>query len=333
ADPPDGIGWNLAMIGADKVWQLGITGEGILIGQSDSGVQGSHPELAASYRGWQGEHDYNWFDPWYGSSQPVDIGGHGTHTLGIILGEQVGVAPGAEWIGCVNLARNLGNPALYLDCMQFLLAPFPQKGDPLRDGDPARGAHVLNNSWGCPDIEGCDADTFLSAVDALQYAGVFVVGSAGNAGYLGCSSVKDPPAIYAGVYSVGAIDRFGELADFSSIGPVVVDGSQRVKPDIVAPGVEVLSAFPNDSYQAASGTSMAGPHVAGTVALIWSANPALIGDIERTRQILNQSAAAYLGVVPECALSSRIPNNATGYGVLDAYAAVRAALDMKETGD
>ncbi|MEI8131920.1 MAG: S8 family serine peptidase [Leptolinea sp.] len=325
---PKGSEWNLKMIGAEAVHsELNIRGEGIIVGQSDSGAQGDHPEFAARYRGViEGNDDYNWLDPWFASKSPVDIGGHGTHTLGSILGEKVGVAPKAEWIGCVNLARNLGNPALYLDCMQFMLAPFPQNGDPFLDGKPVKGANVLNNSWGCPDVEGCDPGTYLPAVKALRDAGVFVVASAGNSGYGGCSTVQDPLAIYEDVYTVGAIDETGNLADFSSLGPVEVDGSGRVKPDIVAPGVDILSSFPGSTYEMNSGTSMAGPHVVGVVALMWSANPNLIGDIDRTREILNQTADPYSGRIPDCAQNNGKPDNAAGYGVVNAYKAVQQAL-------
>ncbi len=322
--------WNLDRIGAPRVWQeLGIRGEGILIGASDSGVQGDHPEVASQYRGRGGNSDNNWFDPWYGSLEPVDIGGHGTHTLATVLGAQSGVAPGAEWIGCVNLARNLGNPALYLDCWQFMLAPFPQGGDSFMDGNPALGAQVLNNSWGCPEVEGCDATVFLPAVRALQAAGVFVVVSAGNSGYAGCESVDSPPAIYAEVLSVGAINRFGDLAGFSSVGPVTIDGSQRVKPEILAPGEEIISAFPGSSYMTMSGTSMAGPHLAGVVALMWSANPGLIGNIDQTRQILYETATPYSGVLPPCVDAATLPANGIGYGIVDAYAAVKKAIELK----
>ena len=329
ATPSSGPDWNLTMIHADQVWdQLGVRGDGIIIGQSDSGVQGDHPELNDSYLGRDGQNDYRWYDPWFGSTSPTDIGGHGTHTLGSILGNQVGVAPDADWIGCVNLGRNLGNPALYLDCWQFMLAPFPQTGDPLTDGDPARGANILNNSWGCPEIEGCDPSTFISATKALRSAGIFVVVSAGNSGYGGCGSVKDPPATDEFVYSVGAIDSNGSLAEFSSIGPVVVDGSERTKPDIVAPGDGVLSSYPGSSYEVASGTSMAGPHVVGVVALMWSANPALIGEVEETIAILNETAQPYEGPYPECVTDRSAPNNAVGYGIVDAYAAVLRALQV-----
>jgi subtilisin family serine protease len=325
--PPTTSGpqWNIIAIGADRVWdELGVNGKGIVVGESDSGVQGDHPALRDSYRGKNGQNDYNWIDPWNGSRAPVDVGGHGTHTTGTMVGSGgIGVAPGAQWIGCVNLARNLANPAYYLTCMQFMLAPYPLGGDPLKDGDPSRAAHVLNNSWGCPPLEGCDAGSLDPAVRALRAAGIFVVASAGNDGPR-CGSVSDPIAIYAAAFSVGAIDQEGNLADFSSRGPVTIDGSGRVKPDIVAPGVNVRSSLPGSTYGENSGTSMAGPHIAGVVALLWSAQPKLIGDIDKTEQILISTARPYEGTPSGCD-RSELPSNGAGYGVVDAYAAVRAA--------
>ena len=319
-------GWNITMIGADKVWsEFNDTGKGIVVGQSDTGADGKHPALSASYRGKTGGDDYNWYDPWNHTKSPTDAEGHGTHTLGTILGSGgIGVAPGAQWIGCVNLARNLGNPAVYLNCMQFLLAPFPQNGDPFK-GDPARGANVLNNSWGCPPIEGCDANVLKPAEDALRAAGIFVVVSAGNDGP-SCSTLSDPLALYASVFSVGAVDRSGGMAFFSSRGPVTVDGSGRIKPDIVAPGEDVFSSLPGGGYGAESGTSMAGPHLVGVVALLWSANPALIGDIDRTEQILTETARPLSGSAASECSSGGVPNNTFGYGLVDAYAAVKMAL-------
>jgi subtilisin family serine protease len=322
---PESPQWNIVAIGADRVWdELGVTGKGIVVGESDSGVEGDHPALRDSYRGRGGQDDYNWIDPWFGTTSPTDVGGHGTHTTGTMVGRGgIGVAPGAQWIGCVNLGRNLGNPAYYLNCMQFMLAPYPQRGDPLKDGDPARAAHVLNNSWGCPPIEGCDADALAPAVRALRAAGIFVVASAGNEGPR-CESVSDPIAIYDAAFSVGAIDRAGNIAEFSSRGPVAVDGSERIKPDIMAPGVRVLSSLPGGTYGENDGTSMAGPHVAGVVALMWSAQPKLIGNIDRTEQLIEETARPYEGA-PEGCFDAHVPSTATGYGVIDAYAAVKAA--------
>jgi len=329
-DPPQDPPVNITQIHADRVWrELNITGQGILVGNADSGVQVDHPNLAASYRGNGGQDDYNWLDPWFGTVSPVDPNGHGTHTLGTILGKFTGVAPGAQWIACANLPRNLGNPALYLDCWQFLFAPYPQGADPFKAGKPELGAQVFNNSWGCPPLEGCDPDVFLSAVNSLRLAGVFLAVGAGNEGPA-CSTINDPPATYRQVFSVGAIDKRGSLADFSSLGPVIEDGESWIKPDLVAPGVQILSSVPGSAYQMNSGTSMAGPHLAGAVALIWSANPALVGDIEQTEKILRASARPYQGPLPDCPSAADIPGSATGYGILDAYAAVLLALDFEK---
>lgn len=325
---PDRPDWNLTMIHADETWsRLGARGQGVVVGQSDSGVDGDHQALADSYRGKDGEDDYNWLDPWFDTTAPNDHGGHGTHTLGSAVGDDVGVAPEATWIGCVNLGRNMANPALYLDCMQFMLAPFPQDGDPLKDGDPARAADVLNNSWGCPPVEGCDAGVLGPAVRGLTAAGIFVVASAGNDGPT-CSSVKDPIAIYQHSFSVGAVNSSGDVSVFSSRGPVTVDGSDRTKPDIAAPGERVLSSLPGGTYGYLDGTSMAGPHVAGAVALMWSANPELKGDVTRTAQIL-RSTTQEPALGPGAGGCGR-EQNAVGSGILDTFAAVEAA---KEAGE
>jgi hypothetical protein len=324
----DGVQWNISMIGADKVWdEFNARGAGIVVGQSDSGVDGNHPAIEKQYRGYVSGDDYNWFDPWDGTTSPNDEGGHGTHTTGTILGaDGIGVAPDAQWIGCVNLDRNLANPALYLDCMQFMLAPFPHGGDPLTDGDPTKAAHVLNNSWGCPTLEGCDPNALLQATDNLRAAGIFVVVSTGNDGP-NCETVESPLSLYDSAFSVGAIDQFGNMADFSSRGPVTADGSGRTKPDIVAPGVQILSSTPEGTYAEFSGTSMAGPHLVGVVALIWSAQPDLIGDIDATEQLIIDTAQPYTGDTSLGCFSGDRPSNAYGYGVVDVYAAVKQALE------
>jgi subtilisin family serine protease len=325
--PPTGVQWNVSMIGADRVWEeFGVRGEGVVIGQSDSGADVNHPELKETYRGNTTGDDYNWLDPWNGKPSPYDDGGHGTHTLGTIVGQNgIGIAPGATWFACANLNRNLANPALYLDCMQFMLAPFPQDGDPLRDGDPTLAADVLNNSWGCPELEGCDPNALLAAANHLRDAGIFVVVSTGNDGPA-CSTVNAPLSLYDSVFSVGAIDEFGNMAFFSSRGPVTADGSNRMKPDIAAPGVSVLSSLPGGTYGMNSGTSMAGPHVAGAVALLWSADPSLVGDIDRTEQLLIEAADPYTGSTDIGCFAGTVPNAAYGYGVLDVYEAVQMAL-------
>ncbi|MEU8299346.1 S8 family serine peptidase [Micromonospora sp. NPDC048909] len=321
-DPaPTGPEWNIRRIGADRVWsQLGVTGAGVVVGSSDSGVDGRHPALAGGFRGG----DDSWYDPWDGTRAPTDEGGHGTHTTGSAVGRDgIGVAPGAQWVGCVNLDRNLGSPAHYLDCLQFMLAPFPSGGDAFTDGRPERAPEILTNSWGCPGIEGCDAGVLRPATAALDAAGIFVVAAAGNTGPW-CASIDDPPAPYPDVLTVGAVDDRGRVAQFSARGPVP---GGPAKPDVLAPGVGVRSAMPGGGYATLDGTSMATPQVAGVVALMWSANPALIGDLPRTRELLRETATpaepTYRSRNPADACGG--PANITGAGLVDAYAAVRAA--------
>jgi subtilisin family serine protease len=280
--------------------------------------------------------------------------------MGTVLGDdgqgnQIGMAPGATWIGCRNMQRGLGNPASYTDCMEFFLAPYPLGGNPFADGDVSQAPHVVNNSWGCPDIEGCDDSVLEPAAAALRAAGIMMVVSAGNEGPA-CQTVDEPPARYDSVFSVGATDGSGSITGFSSRGPVGANGDlPLLKPDISAPGDNIRSSLPGGGYGTASGTSMAGPHVAGLVALIWSANPALIGQIEATEEIIRQSAkpvpveaACSLDTPPAsdaslldeldslasggaCACGGVIgvPNNVFGWGEIDAMRAVELALAWK----
>jgi subtilisin family serine protease len=342
---PQGVEWNVREVGADRVWDLGYTGQGVIVGGADSGVVWDHPALKEAYLGWDGDdvdHNYHWYDPWDERAVPWDDDGHGTHTTGIIVGgdgeNQIGLAPGARWIACRNMRQGLGNPGSYISCMEFLLAPFPLGGDPLHDGDPARGAQVVNNSWGCPHSEGCGFDTMRLAVEHLRTAGQMMVVSAGNEGP-DCSTVDHPPSSFDSVLSVGATEQDDEVASFSSRGPVTIDGSQQVKPDLVAPGVDIRSSVPG-GYTSLQGTSMAGPHVAGAVALLWSADPALIGDLERTKAILTETAqpltvdaictgdAEDPGTVCGCGTDGpeSVPNNVYGWGQVDTWAAVQQVV-------
>jgi hypothetical protein len=340
-----GVEWNVSDVGADRVWQEGYSGQGIIVGDADTGVVWEHPALKYSYMGWSGTqavHDYHWFDAWDGTSEPWDGNGHGTHTTGTMVGldgeNRVGVAPDARWIACRNMRHGVGNPGSYLTCMEFLLAPFPLRGNPLHDGDPSRGAHIVNNSWGCPEREGCLAETLHTAVENLRIAGQMMVVSAGNEGPA-CGTVEHVPATYDEVFSVGATDSTGRATAFSSRGPVVLDGSNRSKPDIMAPGQNVRSSVPG-GYASTPGTSMAGPHVAGAIALLWSIEPTLIGNIERTESLLAESAmpVGLDSICPRgpeqvdqtCACGNdgldSVPNNTYGWGRLDVWAAAQQLL-------
>lgn len=334
-----GIEWGVERINAPSLWAMGVTGQGIVVGGQDTGVDWTHPALRNGYRGWDGataDHDYNWHDAIHdsvgnpcGNDSPVpcDDQGHGTHTMGTVVGDdgagnRIGVAPGARWIACRNMDRTNGTPARYLECMEFFLAPYPIGGTPA-EGDPSLAPDVTNNSWSCPASEGCSWDTLKAGVEALRAAGIMVVVAAGNDGPA-CGTVSEPPALYQGAYTVGATNDQDDLALFSSRGPVSVnqDDPDLVKPDVVAPGVAVRSCMPGGLYATWNGTSMAAPHVAGAVALLWSALPALRHNVDATETLLDVSARALPTIVEGCGGNYATgPNNSWGWGLVDVAAA------------
>lgn len=331
SETPAGIEWNVSRVQAPKVWALGFRGEGLVVAGADTGVQWDHPALKNQYRGWDGSkvnHDYNWHDATSEHSPtPLDPFGHGTFTVSEMVGDdgkgnQIGVAPKAQWIACRNMDQNgTGSPSTYTECFEFLIAPYPVGGG---QGDPTKAPDSVNNSWICPPSEGCSTDTLKSIVKAVRAAGIFPAMAASNAGP-NCSTITDPPAIYGASVDVGATDSGDNIASFSSRGPVTVDGSNRLKPNLSAPGQNIRGAVPGNGYSSGwSGTSMAAPHVAGGVALIWQAKPALDGDISGTQKLL-QRTAQHKTSTQNCGGSGQnIPNNVFGWGIIKLYRAVTA---------
>lgn len=336
-DSPDTIEWNIELIGAPGIWGQGFTGQGAVIGGQDTGYQWDHPALINSYRGWNGataDHNYNWHDAIEDAMNPVcpgpspspcDDDNHGTHTMGTMVGDdgagnQIGVAPGAKWIGCRNMNEGFGTPASYMECFEWFVAPTDLNG---MNPDPSKAPHVINNSWSCPPSEGCnDPAILLDTVNNTVDAGILVVVSAGNAGSA-CNTVSTPTAIYEASFSVGSTRSSDEISSFSSRGPVTVDGSNRLKPDISAPGSGVRSSVRGDGYSSFSGTSMAAPHVAGLAALMISRDPGLAGDPSTLKSRMKMNAVQLTttqtcGGIP----GSAIPNNTFGYGRIDAAASV-----------
>ena len=348
-DPPPGAGpveWNVSQIGADLVWLLGFTGSGVVIGGQDTGYEWTHPALIEKYRGWDGNtavHDFNWHDAIHDagsdcgvdSPEPCDDHNHGTHTMGTMVGDdggsnRIGVAPGARWIGCRNMNEGAGTPVTYSECFQWLIAPTDLNGD---NPSPELAPHVINNSWACPPSEGCNPDTLKAVVENTRAAGIVVVSSAGNSGS-DCGSVSDPPAIYGASLSIGATNSADQIASFSSRGPVTSDESSRLKPNLSAPGVAVRSSVRNGGYASFSGTSMAGPHVAGLVALLLEARPDLAGNVFEIELILKRAAWSLTssqdcGSVP----GAGIPNNTFGYGRVDAVQTVTGDADGDGTSN
>ena len=216
-----------------------------------------------------------------------------------------------------------GKPAWYAECFQFLIAPYPHGGDPSQ-GDPTKAPDSINNSWECPPSEGCSTGTLQTIVDAVRAAGIFPAMAAGNSGPQ-CSTIMYPPAIYASSMDVGALDSGNNIASFSSRGPVTSDGSHRTKPNVSAPGVNIRGAVPGNGYSSGwSGTSMAAPHLAGGVALLWQADPTLVGKIDQTQNNIQHAATHLIDVqaVGNCRGPSPFQDNTFGWGLINLLMAV-----------
>lgn len=334
-----GIEWGVNKIRAPLVWATGITGQGIVIAGQDTGIRWTHSAIKSKYRGWNGtsvDHNHNWHDAIHetgsscgaNASAPCDDYGHGSHTVGTMVGDdgasnKIGVAPGARWIGCRNMSAGVGTPARYNECAQWLLAPTDMAGN---DPQPDLAPDVISNSWGCPSSEGCTAGTEIKeAIQNLIDGGIVFVAAAGNGGSL-CSSINDAPAIYDTSFTIGSMTVSNTMSAFSLRGPA--NGATSIKPDVIAPGSDVRSITnaTDSSYGSMSGTSMATPHVAGVVALLMSVNRSLRGDPGRVEQILRDTAVPIsdtqvCGGVP----ATTFPNPVQGMGRVDAWSAFRVA--------
>jgi serine protease AprX len=353
------VEWGIERIQAQKLWELGIRGEGVVVGGQDTGYEWDHPAITDQYRGRTPngvDHNYSWHDAIHGvhplnsdslnpcgfdSPVPCDDHSHGTHTVGTMVGgaategsnAKIGVAPEAQWVGCRNMERGWGAPASYIECFEWFLAPTDLNN---MNPDPSKAPQVIANSWGCPTYEGCVPENFEVmelAVNNLRAAGVVIVVSAGNDGP-GCSSVRNPASIFEASFAVGASTPADTMANFSSRGPVTSDGSGRLKPNVVAPGTQVRSCIRGGGYASWSGTSMAGPHVAGAVAMLISAEPSLAGNVDLIEEILMQSAMPIYTDQSCGDISGRVhPNHTAGWGRIDlmkALAIVRPDLINNE---
>jgi subtilisin family serine protease len=338
------VEWNIELVGAPEVWASGVRGQNVVIGGQDTGYEWQHPALVNQYRGWNGstaDHNYNWHDAihnnnpntapgnpcGFDSPQPCDDHGHGTHTMGTMVGDdgagnQIGMAPHAQWIACRNMEQGWGTPATYAECYEWFIAPYPVGGDPMLDGDPAKAPHVINNSWSCPISEGCtNPDILQLVVENVRAAGIVTAHSAGNSGS-SCSSIQEPAAIYDASFTVGATDSNDGIASFSSRGPTKVGNNDPAKPDISAPGVGIRSSVRGGSYSTLSGTSMAAPHVAGLVGLLVAARPDLAGNVDAIEQAIKVSALPRFST-DGCGgdKTDTLPNYTYGWGRIDAFAA------------
>ncbi len=313
AEPAGSLGgsatpeWNIAMIRAPEVWALGHDGTGVVVATMDSGVDQYHPDIGPRWRGGTN----SWYDPNGQHATPYDASGHGTWTMGLIVGGDaggtaIGAAPGAQWIA-VKIFDDRGRSRLSRihQGYQWLLDP---DGDPDIDDVP----DIVNNSWYLQNtVDQCDTE-FSQDIAVLKAAEIAVVFSAGNTGPYSASSVS--PSNNAGSVAVGAVDQFQNVAGSSARGPSACGGG--IYPELAAPGISVLTAdrtfgglFP-DSYTAVSGTSFAVSHVSGSVALLMSAFPGLT--VLELESALQQTA---FDLGPEG------PDYDSGYGLVDPMAA------------
>ena len=318
-------------IQSDRVWkELGITGSGRIVAELDTGVDGNHPAL---HDRWRGNNGHPWQECWLdvlgGNTQyPYDQAQHGTHTMGTLTGlcaatgDTIGTAWGAQWIECNVIGQGAGG-----NFDSDVLTAYQWIADP--DGNPSTIADVpdvVQNSWGVNESMGYPAcyDLWWGVIDNIEAAGCAVCFSAGNEGpnpYT-LRSPADRATTPTNIFSVGAVDAtdYGwpyPIAGFSSRGPTECPGNDT-KPEVAAPGVDVYSSIPGGGYAQTgwSGTSMAGPHAAGIMALMREANPDM--EVQTMKQIIMQTARDE---------GTQGEDNDYGWGFVDAYAAVSRALE------
>lgn len=266
------VTWGLNALGIPQLWKEGYTGKDVLIGHLDTGIDGRHPALKNAIA------EFAAFDLLGQEAKPApkpyDSDDHGTHTAATIAGRTIrgraiGVAPDAKLASAVVIeggnviARVLGG----------------------MDWAVGKGVRILNMSLGFP---GWWQD-FLPITKILRRQNILPVFAVGNEG----AGTSRSPGNYWQALSVGAIDEQQAVADFSS--------SQRFKrkkdalvPDLVAPGVGIISARRGGGYQEMDGTSMATPHISGLAALLWQARPAATED--QIEQAIFASCQRYSGI-------------------------------------
>ena len=308
------------IINAHLLWAQGITGQGRIVMNIDTGVYPNHPALNHKWRGNHVPSNQAWLDPGGGTTTPNDCDSHGSHTMGTMTGwspttgDTVGVAPDAEWIAAKTICSS---PHTSNSIAAFQWATDPD-GNPLTISDMP---DAISNSWYDPDVSTECSGIYKTTLDAVEAAGIAVVFSAGNSGP-GASTITKPKNLSSNEVNIlctAAIDgalyiggSTNPIASFSSRGPSTCGGtgSLLIKPEVSAPGVSVRSSGTSTGYSLKSGTSMAAPHVAGAVALLKQFAPNLTG-----RQILEAlyNTAVDLGTAGE--------DNTYGRGLIDVYAA------------
>ncbi len=306
------VEWNVSKVKADSCWAAGYDGSGVVIGHIDTGVEVSHPALNGKWvPGF-------WFDGVNGNPNPYDDNGHGTHTMGTILGgdgpgpftEDIGVAPGANFVTAKAFnSGGSGNYATIDPCMDSMVA-WKSRVD----------IKAISNSWGTTN----ETDLhWWQVIYTWLSLGMLPVFAAGNEGF----ATLRAPGSYPHTLAVGATDINDNIASFSSRGPAPNQSPFNdttywlrgdwnfIKPQISAPGVNIRSSVPGGGYQGGwDGTSMATPHVAGAVAILIQKNDLLTP--KEIYSILIDNADHPTQGAP-------YPNNNYGWGRLNVWKALQ----------
>src|SRR5699024_6047371 len=312
------VEWNVEKVKAPRVWEEGIKGKGTVIASIDTGVEWEHPALKENYRGYQSEteevdHSYSWFDATNEEAEPYDDQGHGTHTVGTMVGsepddtEQIGVAPDASWIAVKAFEDEGATDEELLAAAEWILAPTDEDGNTRLEMAP----DIVNNSWGGgPGLD----EWYRDVVKEWRHANilpVFAAGNVDNDNPGGPASVASP-ANYPESFAVGATDITDKLASFSLLGPSPYD---EIKPDIVAPGQAIRSSIPGDEYAENHGTSMAAPAVSGVASLMTSIDQTI--SVDELEDMLTSTAIPLTDDEYD-----ESPNNGYCHGSVDALNAV-----------
>lgn len=310
------LSWGITDSKADQFWsRYGKKGEGIIIADISTGVQWDHPALVNQFNCPGDPTNAScWYDPSNicGASGACDNNGLGTHNMGTMVGSDdpallysAGMAPAAKWISCKGCESASCSEFALNACADWMLAP---------GGNPANRPYIVHNPWG-----GGSGDVwYLGKVNAWRAAGIFPSFPAGQSGL--CSSLSSP-GDYQETFASAGHDSSRAIATWSSRGPSVFGHEPYTKPNISAPAVHICSSVPNAAWSCGySGNNIAGAHSAGAVALLWSCNPLLAGQVDRTFEVLH--AAADPPPAGNCGAPPDGEGNYTyGYGYLNVLAA------------
>lgn len=308
--------WNTDLMNIDKAKKLyNVDGTGVTIGFIDSKANFNHPEISNNFRGYIGNgeinEDGNYFDALGGEVKLLD---HGTAVVSIAVGKEAsevgGIAPGSKWILARTFDKNNSTNDVVLRAAEWMMAP---------GGDPSRRPDIINNSWGGKNNGEKWFEDILQSWSDLGIISVFASGNLFDK-KAGPSSIENP-ACLEGAFSVGAIDKNKNLCEFSKRGPSPMKPS-IIKPEVVAPGEEVLVATGAKIYGEFRGTSAATPHITGIFALLKELKPE--ANIEHLKRAVIESS--------EPLTSSEYPNTPNfgfGYGLPKADRALELAENMK----